>query len=133
MQVYFRVYDFGKENSLWFYQTRNYDISFEHFVEGEKLKFKITKLINSEKRKDPLIPTIIEKMIYTVKNHEISTFIDGAVFCDQSSKITINNSEMSVKEQQVQPATKNNNRLVFLLIGFVLLLVCFFYYSFLFS
>ena len=138
VQTKFQVYDFTKENSFWLYLVKAYHIYLEHFVENGNIIFKVSKVNSLKPDVNPFIPKEIKQTIDTVDEKNVSTFINGAVICDQDFAVKLTKIEPYIEEQQIKSNgetslqrsdKKTKNKAIYWLIGFVFVLISLFVFT----
>ena len=144
VRTYFRIYEFkNSKNSFWFTITCKCNLSFEKIVEDRNIVLKPTSLMCLGQEYNVLTPVEIEKKPFITNKKGTLIFLNGSVVYEQDSRTTPVPPEFHIKEKRVKPRPENEstqsdkrrtNKVIYLLVGFALLFVCFlggtsFFYS----
>ena len=129
------IYDFIKEKNIHKLDDTNfYYLHFGYFVEINKLLFVITKITNSNEEIINLKQIASFESYNTVERTCFGTFLSGTIIYYQDSAVILEPNEVYSKESKIKPVTKdeskqsgdkNNIKIICLLVGLVLVGVCF--------
>ena len=134
-QLFVNVYNFtNKENCFRVSSEEDYFISFGYSIENEKLIFIIT---NAKDSNDNSLEVSSVKDIETAGEgmKRKTSFLSGAIIWDPDTKVTLTGSKYKAEKQDIKQISdnglkyfvkKHKNKIIFLLVTLVLLVICFF-------
>ena len=140
VHIFFAVFDFHKrENRFLFYVVERHFVYLEYAVDGEKLVFSVSKLVEILNEKSVLVPEEIERTAETPNRQRSSAFLSGAIIYNPKSLVVLTSSQ-HVNEESRKSKTKNSKNglkwlhkkqkriSIYLLVCLLLVVVCFFVY-----
>ena len=130
-QVIFGTYNFDrKDNSFWFCATKKYLIHFDYFIEGKNIVFIVTKVIDPTTDAFVPISTDSSELYKGTRSRGGLPFLNGTLVYNGKTALTLKESETNtnpVSEEGIKYlCKKHKNKLLFLLTGLALVVVCLF-------